>query len=102
VLQEGRSLKSLPFTLKNPHNFLPTTFPLKTEMKDKAIFYDSSGRANICDTGVSDQCNANDVASYTYLATLTPPEPSEACYSFSRVRGISLSSKSKYSGSPTK
>jgi hypothetical protein len=55
-----RSLRSFPFTLKNPHNFLARKFALKDATKDKAIICDSSwGPRFGYDICVSDNCNAN-------------------------------------------
>jgi hypothetical protein len=55
------SLKSVVFTLKNPHNFPAREFALKAEEKDfaEAIVCDSSRRPHFADTGISDHCNAN-------------------------------------------
>jgi hypothetical protein len=53
------TLTSFIFTLKNPHDFPPTKFRLKSEKKDFAILCDSSRAAVFRDISVSDNSNTN-------------------------------------------
>jgi hypothetical protein len=58
------SLKSFVFTLKNPHNIPEKRFPLKAQMKQKAICCVSESGPSFVDICVADKCNEN-MNSYT-------------------------------------
>jgi hypothetical protein len=65
--KQDDSMRSFLFTLKNPHGMEPTTFPLKEDRKQCAIYcFPSRGPifGGGCDLFVSDLCNVND-KSYT-------------------------------------
>jgi hypothetical protein len=67
------SLRSFPFTLKNPDGVPPRRFALKAEKKQEAINSDSAfcavfGGGNSSDIVVFDNCNANR-DSYTLIGT---------------------------------
>jgi hypothetical protein len=53
------SLKSFVFTLKNPHNFPPTKFPLDPEEQEDAIFCCRGKGPFFCDIIVDDECNTS-------------------------------------------
>jgi hypothetical protein len=53
------SQKSFLFTWKNPHNCPARRFALKAKEKELAIWCDIEKGPSICDTVVSDACNAN-------------------------------------------
>jgi hypothetical protein len=56
------SLKSFRLTLKNPHNFPARKFALTADMKDEAIFCDSSWGPNFCDIAVQDSYSRDNSA----------------------------------------
>jgi hypothetical protein len=58
-LKADPSLKSFLLTLKNPHNLSENKFALKAKEKDQAIKAHSTCGPDLCDSGVSDHCNAN-------------------------------------------
>jgi hypothetical protein len=61
------SMKSFLFTLKNPHNIPARRFPLKSEMKHRAIRFVANWSPCFADIRVSDNCNTN-TKSATYLS----------------------------------
>jgi hypothetical protein len=63
LLKADDSLKSFLFTLKNPHNISARRFPLKSEMKHRALFCSSNGGPSFgyfpAGISVYDDCNTN-------------------------------------------